>query len=156
MIEGMGELHLEIIVDRLRREWKVECDVGAPQVRAGPPVVLLFSGVRACWAQRLQPSCESKVGGAGGISGASWGLGQAVERQAQGPQAAATALRLFISRLACLPVCPFCRAFTPNCIAHTVAPHPRLPSGELPRGHLPQRRDPLRAQEAVGRQRPVC
>lgn len=28
----MGELHLEIIVDRLRREFKVECDVGAPQV----------------------------------------------------------------------------------------------------------------------------
>jgi len=32
VIEGMGELHLDIIVDRLRREYKVECDVGAPQV----------------------------------------------------------------------------------------------------------------------------
>jgi len=32
VIEGMGELHLEIIVDRLRREFKVECGVGAPQV----------------------------------------------------------------------------------------------------------------------------
>jgi elongation factor G len=32
VIEGMGELHLEIIVDRLRREFKVEADVGAPQV----------------------------------------------------------------------------------------------------------------------------
>merc|ERR1712032_154194 len=32
VIEGMGELHLEIIVDRLRREFNVECDVGAPQV----------------------------------------------------------------------------------------------------------------------------
>jgi elongation factor G len=32
VIEGMGELHLEIIVDRLKREWKVECGVGAPQV----------------------------------------------------------------------------------------------------------------------------
>ena len=32
LIEGMGELHLEIIVDRLKREFKVECDVGAPQV----------------------------------------------------------------------------------------------------------------------------
>lgn len=31
-IEGMGELHLEIIVDRLRREFKVEANVGAPQV----------------------------------------------------------------------------------------------------------------------------
>ncbi|MBK6813076.1 MAG: elongation factor G [Sandaracinaceae bacterium] len=32
IISGMGELHLEIIVDRLRREWKVEANVGAPQV----------------------------------------------------------------------------------------------------------------------------
>uniref|UniRef100_A0A7S3A8I3 Elongation factor G, mitochondrial n=2 Tax=Rhodosorus marinus TaxID=101924 RepID=A0A7S3A8I3_9RHOD len=32
VIEGMGELHLEIIVDRMKREFKVECDVGAPQV----------------------------------------------------------------------------------------------------------------------------
>jgi len=32
IIAGMGELHLEIIVDRLRREFKVECNVGTPQV----------------------------------------------------------------------------------------------------------------------------
>jgi len=32
IIKGMGELHLEIIVDRLRREFKVEANVGAPQV----------------------------------------------------------------------------------------------------------------------------
>lgn len=32
VINGMGELHLEIIVDRLRREFKVECNQGAPQV----------------------------------------------------------------------------------------------------------------------------
>jgi elongation factor G len=32
VISGMGELHLEIIIDRLRREFKVECNVGAPQV----------------------------------------------------------------------------------------------------------------------------
>ena len=31
-IAGMGELHLEILVDRLRREYKVEANVGAPQV----------------------------------------------------------------------------------------------------------------------------
>jgi len=31
-IEGMGELHLEIIVDRMMREFKVECNVGEPQV----------------------------------------------------------------------------------------------------------------------------
>ena len=32
IISGMGELHLEIIVDRLLREFKVECDIGKPQV----------------------------------------------------------------------------------------------------------------------------
>ncbi len=32
IIAGMGELHLEIIVDRLMREFKVEANVGAPQV----------------------------------------------------------------------------------------------------------------------------
>jgi len=32
IISGMGELHLEIIVDRMKREFKVECNVGAPQV----------------------------------------------------------------------------------------------------------------------------
>ena len=40
IIAGMGELHLEIIVDRLLREFKVEANVGAPQVclqRNHPP-----------------------------------------------------------------------------------------------------------------------
>jgi elongation factor G len=32
LINGMGELHLEILVDRLKREFKVECNQGAPQV----------------------------------------------------------------------------------------------------------------------------
>ncbi|MBS1235498.1 MAG: translation elongation factor 2, partial [Proteobacteria bacterium] len=32
IISGMGELHLEIIVDRMRREFKVEANIGAPQV----------------------------------------------------------------------------------------------------------------------------
>jgi len=32
IIEGMGELHLEIIVDRMKREFSVEANVGAPQV----------------------------------------------------------------------------------------------------------------------------
>src|SRR5690625_6272973 len=31
-ISGMGELHLEVIVDRLKREFKVEANVGQPQV----------------------------------------------------------------------------------------------------------------------------
>ncbi|WP_372004219.1 elongation factor G [Tistrella mobilis] len=42
VIKGMGELHLEIIVDRMRREFKVEANVGQPQVayreRFGQPV----------------------------------------------------------------------------------------------------------------------
>ena len=33
VISGMGELHLEIIVDRMKREFKVECNQGAPQVK---------------------------------------------------------------------------------------------------------------------------
>src|SRR5262249_54070665 len=32
LIDGMGELHLEIIVDRLRREFNVDANVGRPQV----------------------------------------------------------------------------------------------------------------------------
>ena len=41
LIAGMGELHLEIIVDRLKREFKVEANVGEPQVsyRRGDPEV---------------------------------------------------------------------------------------------------------------------
>src|SRR5881409_3975067 len=32
IISGMGELHLDVIVDRMKREFKVEANVGAPQV----------------------------------------------------------------------------------------------------------------------------
>merc|ERR1712000_509533 len=32
IISGMGEIHLDIIVDRMKREFKVECNVGKPQV----------------------------------------------------------------------------------------------------------------------------
>ena len=32
IISGMGELHLEIIVDRMKREFGVEANIGAPQV----------------------------------------------------------------------------------------------------------------------------
>jgi translation elongation factor EF-G len=32
VLKGMGELHLEIIIDRMRREFGVEANIGAPQV----------------------------------------------------------------------------------------------------------------------------
>ncbi len=32
IIAGMGELHLDILVDRLKREFRVQCNVGRPQV----------------------------------------------------------------------------------------------------------------------------
>jgi len=32
VISGMGELHLEVLIDRMKREFKVECNIGAPQV----------------------------------------------------------------------------------------------------------------------------
>ena len=31
-MKGMGELHLDILIDRLKREFKVEANIGAPQV----------------------------------------------------------------------------------------------------------------------------
>ena len=40
IISGMGELHLEIIVDRLKREFKVDCNQGAPQVAYKEAVTL--------------------------------------------------------------------------------------------------------------------
>ncbi len=47
IIKGMGELHLEILVDRMRREFKVEANVGAPQVAyreyLGKPVELSYT-----------------------------------------------------------------------------------------------------------------
>jgi elongation factor G len=47
IIKGMGELHLEILVDRMKREFKVEANVGAPQVAyreyLGKPVDLTYT-----------------------------------------------------------------------------------------------------------------
>jgi elongation factor G len=37
IISGMGELHLDILVDRMKREFKVEANIGAPQVRTAKP-----------------------------------------------------------------------------------------------------------------------
>src|ERR1044072_8952883 len=47
IIKGMGELHLEILVDRMKREFKVDANVGAPQVAyresLGRPVELTYT-----------------------------------------------------------------------------------------------------------------
>ena len=40
IISGMGELHLEIIIDRLKREFKVECNQGRPQVNYKESITL--------------------------------------------------------------------------------------------------------------------
>ncbi|MSQ87104.1 MAG: elongation factor G [Alphaproteobacteria bacterium] len=43
IIKGMGELHLEIIVDRMRREFNVEANVGAPQVAYRETISRVFN-----------------------------------------------------------------------------------------------------------------
>lgn len=43
IISGMGELHLEILVDRLRREFKIECNQGNPQVNYKEAITLSVS-----------------------------------------------------------------------------------------------------------------
>lgn len=44
IISGMGELHLEIIVDRMRREFKVEANVGQPQVAYRETITITSTG----------------------------------------------------------------------------------------------------------------
>ena len=74
IIRGMGELHLEIIVDRLRREFKVECNQGAPQVAYKESITKTVelrevfkkqSGGRGKFADisvRVEPADEGKIG----------------------------------------------------------------------------------------------
>ncbi|SHE43009.1 translation elongation factor 2 (EF-2/EF-G) [Mariniphaga anaerophila] len=74
VIRGMGELHLEIIIDRLRREFKVECNQGAPQVAYKEAISQLVdlrevfkkqTGGRGKFADivvKIEPADEGKVG----------------------------------------------------------------------------------------------
>ena len=74
VISGMGELHLDIILDRLRREFKVECNQGAPQVSYKEAITVpvdhrhVFkkqSGGRGKFADiifRMEPAKEGKEG----------------------------------------------------------------------------------------------
>jgi elongation factor G len=74
IISGMGELHLDIIVDRLRREFKVEVNQGKPQVEYKEAITKLAqhrevykkqSGGRGKFADivfKLEPATDGKVG----------------------------------------------------------------------------------------------
>jgi len=74
IISGMGELHLEIIVDRLRREFKVEVNVGQPRVEYKETISAVVdhrevykkqSGGRGKFADivfKLEPADEGKIG----------------------------------------------------------------------------------------------
>ena len=74
VISGMGELHLDIIMDRLKREFKVECNQGAPQVAYKEAingtvelrhVFKKQSGGRGKFADiifRMEPAAEGKEG----------------------------------------------------------------------------------------------
>ncbi|HPA25650.1 MAG TPA: elongation factor G [bacterium] len=44
IIAGMGELHLDVLVERMRREFKVDCNVGAPQVAYRETIKLTAEG----------------------------------------------------------------------------------------------------------------
>ena len=74
VISGMGELHLEILIDRLKREFKVECNQGAPQVAYKEAITTLVehrevfkkqSGGRGKFADiifKMSPADEGKEG----------------------------------------------------------------------------------------------
>jgi elongation factor G len=74
IIRGMGELHLEIIVDRLKREFKVECNQGQPQVTYKEAITAIVkheevfkkqSGGRGKYAKisvTISPADEGKEG----------------------------------------------------------------------------------------------
>jgi len=70
IISGMGELHLEIIVDRLRREFKVECNQGAPQVNYKEALTVMVDHT-----ERL----KKQSGGSGLFAQLSFELGPADE-----------------------------------------------------------------------------
>ena len=75
VISGMGELHLEIIIDRLKREFKVECNQGRPQVAYREAISSMVelretykkqSGGRGKYADiivRVEPADEGFEGG---------------------------------------------------------------------------------------------
>ena len=52
IISGMGELHLDIIIDRLKREFKVECNQGKPQVNYKEAVTKTVTNMREVYKKQ--------------------------------------------------------------------------------------------------------
>ncbi|MDD7101627.1 MAG: elongation factor G [Bacteroidaceae bacterium] len=52
VISGMGELHLDIIIDRLKREFKVECNQGKPQVNYKEAITKTVSNLREVYKKQ--------------------------------------------------------------------------------------------------------
>ncbi|MCR5131574.1 MAG: elongation factor G [Prevotella sp.] len=52
IISGMGELHLDIIIDRLKREFKVECNQGKPQVNYKEAITKTVEGYREVYKKQ--------------------------------------------------------------------------------------------------------
>ena len=52
IISGMGELHLDIIIDRLKREFKVECNQGKPQVNYKEAITKTVMGYREVYKKQ--------------------------------------------------------------------------------------------------------
>ncbi len=65
IIAGMGELHLEIIVDRLRREFHVDCNVGKPQVAYRETAGHAVSHVQGKFVRHVQGKFVRQSGGRG-------------------------------------------------------------------------------------------
>ena len=53
IISGMGELHLDIIIDRLKREFKVECNQGKPQVNYKEAITKTVNGYREVYKKDI-------------------------------------------------------------------------------------------------------
>ncbi len=66
LIDGMGELHLEVIVDRMMREFRVDANVGRPQVAYKETITVpvrlraVTSGSQAVRVSMVTPSSSSR------------------------------------------------------------------------------------------------